>query len=191
MVKLKFFRRSIDCEKCGTTINKSDVVIYDLSNQNTSKEGKRLRVCMDCSLELFDYDLQHYSGTAVVLSPIKGHNAYVTYSFEALRQIKQSTKESDQQNKDYIDYLSALQPKPKTPCDSCHKVAIYTWCSSALINHSPYTWKVNKDVAIDQLYLCPRCLFERFKKTIKDENIILKTLIPPKDEDAFLCSWDI
>jgi len=187
----ELFIKESKCEKCGISIPKKDLAEYDTTHQGQNKYGNIKKVCNSCLMEMFYDSLKSFNETAVVISPIQGMNAYVTYNFDKLLNTKQSSHTMEENNKKFINELIELLPQNNTKCSCCEDKATYTWCSSELLNNDPFSWEINRYSGLEPIYLCKKCLINKFKEEMEKENIRFELIYPPLKGDGFICSWEI
>jgi hypothetical protein len=183
------FKKEVQCEKCGKVISKKQLAIFDTTIQGRNKSGQVIKVCKDCMMDLFYDSLRSNNSPAVVVHPIKKHNAYVFYNFDELLNIKQAS--SKEQNVSFVNDMQKLMPPKEIQC-KCHSdKALYTWCSSEIFYNDPYKWEVNRDTKFEVAYLCKECLINEFQSMIREDNITFEVVYPPLGGEGFCTSWDI
>jgi hypothetical protein len=187
----ELFNKESKCEKCGHTLPKKQLAIYDTTHQGQNKNGHTIKVCNDCLMELFYRDLRTFNEPAIVISPIKGFNAYVTYNFNSLLNAKQRSRSIEEDNKKFVDDLMELLPQKDTKCSCCGNKATYTWCPPEIFNNDPFSWEVIKDSEFEHIYLCKDCLVREFQKKMAEADIRFEVLYPPLQGVGFLCSWEV
>lgn len=185
------FSKETTCEKCGSAIPKKQLCLYDSTHQGRNRSGFSTKVCSHCLMELFYESLRSFHDSAVVVSPIQGHNAYVAYHFGMLKSVKQNSRAMEEKNNSLIDNLSELLPKSGTICNCCGNQATYVWCSPDLLKNDPFLWEVNTNTNYEPMYLCGECLIRKFQKKLEDDGIRFACIYPPLQGAGFLCSWEV
>lgn len=185
------FRKEHTCEKCGIVFQKSGLAVYDSTHQGKNRNGYSMKVCGNCILDMFYEDIRSFNDLAIVISPIKKFNAFVTYDFETLLNARQNSRSSKLSNDKFVNGLKDLLPLTNTKCSDCGNVASFTWCSPEIVRNDPFTWELRNDSEFQHKYLCKECMIREFGKVIKEGDIKLEFIYPPIKGDGLLCSWEL
>ena len=183
------FGKPKTCQRCGLTMEKGQVNLFDSTIRGRNINGEKSEVCGNCLIEKFDNSLANFNSCAVVVYPTNAMgwltkpNAYQFYSFEEMKDYRWS--------EDFITSLNALLPPVGTRCSLCGGVASFTWVSPEIYFNDYTSGNLNQKGNYEEKFLCNKCLLHEFKKKFIEGNLKFDEFLPPIDGNCFVTPFEV
>ena len=183
------FNYKVLCEKCGNTMKKDSVCLYDSTRQGVQKNGEKMKLCNKCGIETFLKQIKESKEKAIFIYPSKEYNAYCFYKFDEL--IRNATKglyrKDDEQ---FITDMQAFLTTELSECSYCQAPAIFTLCTLDIFkNKDPFSWEVES--VKNFKYVCKECLINELLRKIRVDNISFNGIFTGIEGEGFYTPWDV